>query len=452
MPTTTNEHPQAPPLVTVPYPRLVWEVRHLGRVFELVRAADGPIATFRLGPARFIPPMVLIQTAEGAHEVLTAQAERFDKETPTHLEFQRLLGLSSFSMDDARWAARRRALQPVMNRMHVDGFVGHMQDAVDTAIARWPDQGVVELADVGRSLTLDVIGRSLFGLDLAARRDRIGPAMARSMRRLTIRSIAPVRLPHRLRTPRSWRDRAVLYGIVHEAIDLAEQRRRRHGAGGGELVDLLLDTCDPETGNPLDRDAVADELLTFLLAGHDTTATALAAALWLLARHPEVQERVRAEADELGDRLTAEDLARLPSTRQVLDETLRLYGPAEVVARTCIADAEVGGYRIPAGWCALVAISGIHRDPAVYPDPARFDPDRFDPAAVAGRARCAHLPFGAGRRSCSGSHFAVLEATVALAAIVRRFVLTTDQDRVRLTSPFTLHLKAPVAAEVTRRA
>lgn len=445
-----------PPRVTVPYPRLVWEVKDLTRIYALVRAADGPIATFHLGPKRLVPPIVLVQNAAGAHDVLVGQADRLDKgDVPFFEEFRRLVGRSSFTMGDTDWAPRRRVLQPVMNRRHVDSFVHHMQAAAETAIAGWTDGREVELAGFGREVTLDVIGRSLFALDLAARRTAVTPAMARTMRRALIRGLAPTPLPNWMRTPRSRRDQRVLYAPVFDAIDAAEARRRQASAGdegarGGELVDLLLDVIDPDTGERLGRQAVADELLTFFAAGHDTTATALSAALWLLARHPGVQERVRAEAAGLGDHLTIEDVGHLIFTRQVLEETMRLYSPANGIMRRCLADAKVAGYRIPAGWTVAVAVSGLHRDPVAFPDPDRFDPSRFAPAAVAERDRTAYLPFGAGRRACSGSHFALLEATVALAVIVRRFRLTSDQAELRVTTPLTLNLEPPVAVTAHR--
>jgi cytochrome P450 len=125
---------------------------------------------------------------------------------------------------------------------------------------------------------------------------------------------------------------------------------------------------------------------------------------------------------------------------------MRLYSPAVGVMRRCIADTMVDGYRIPAGWTVAVAISGVHRDPDLFPNPDRFDPARFDPNTVVDRQRAAYIPFGAGRRACSGSHFAVLEATVALAVILRRFRLTSDQAALRLTTPLTLNLKPPVGA------
>lgn len=446
-----------PPVLQVPYRSMVRDVRDMTRVFERCRASVGPIATVRIGRSRLVPPLVLVMDHAGAHELLVTQADHFDKEMPFFIEFQRLLGLSSFSMENERWTPRRRALQPVMNRRHVDGFAAHMQAAAEGAIESWPTAGTVELTDFGRAVTLDVIGRCLFSLDLAGRRSTVVPALQRSLGRITLRGLAPMPLPNWMRLPRSWRDRALLYRTVKEAIDLAAARREAQATDGtlasepgGELVDLLLGTTDPETGRPLDRDAIADELLTFLGAGHDTTATALAAGLWLLARHPEIQDRVRDEAVALGEQLDASDLDRLPYTRQVLDEVMRLYPPGVAIGRTCTSDARIQGYRIPAGWSAAASIWGIHRDPDVYPDPDVFDPERFAPSAVAARPKCAYMPFGAGRRACSGAHFATMEAVIALAVILRRFRISSDLPSLTVRTPMTLNVEPPVHATVTR--
>ncbi len=171
-----------------------------------------------------------------------------------------------------------------------------------------------------------------------------------------------------------------------------------------------MQTTDPQTGHPLSDRAICDELVLFLLAGHDTTSTTLTYALWALGHRPDLQQRVAAEAGALGDRrLTLEDVPRLRYTVQVLHEALRLCPPAPAVGRMVMADIEVDGYRLPAGTFAVVAIYALHRDPALWEDPLRFDPDRFSSERSKGRDRWQYLPFGGGPRACIGDHFAMLE-------------------------------------------
>jgi cytochrome P450 len=186
---------------------------------------------------------------------------------------------------------------------------------------------------------------------------------------------------------------------------------------------MLLEAVDTEesTGRMSDRQ-VHDECLTIMLAGHETTANALSFALWLLAKHPEIQERLREEAVRvLGDRAaTAEDYGRLPYATQVFSETMRLYPPVWVVARTCVQAYEIAGYRIRAGSIMLAPQFVVHRDPRFYPDPLRFDPERFGARKAAkGRPRFAYFPFAAGSRQCIGEGLAWMEGVLSLATMLR---------------------------------
>ena len=175
------------------------------------------------------------------------------------------------------------------------------------------------------------------------------------------------------------------------------------------LVRALLAASDPQTGQPLADTEICNELVLFMLAGHDTTSTTLSYALWALGHHRDLQDRVAAEVGELGDRtLTPEDLPRLGYTIQVLHEALRLCPPGATIGRLAMQDIEVDGHKVEAGTLAIVGIYAIHRDPELWDNPLVFDPDRFTAQRSAGRSRWQYLPFGAGPRSCIGDHFAML--------------------------------------------
>ena len=213
----------------------------------------------------------------------------------------------------------------------------------------------------------------------------------------------------------------------------------------------LLATVDPDTGAPLTPEVVGAELGQFLLAGHDTTSTTLTYALWQLGRHPDLQDRVAAEVGALGDRpLGVDDVAHLGFTVQVLHEALRLCPPAAAVGRRARVDLVVDGFRVPAGSLLIVGIRAIQRDPALWSDAASFVPDRFAP----GRPkpdRWQFLPFGGGPRSCIGDHFAMLEATLGLATIVRAVEITSLDAEFPLAVPFTMVAGGPIRARVRRR-
>jgi cytochrome P450 len=210
---------------------------------------------------------------------------------------------------------------------------------------------------------------------------------------------------------------------------------------------------DPVTGQSLSDSNIRDELIVFLIAGHDTTATLLAYALWALGRHPDLQDRVAAEVRELGDReLTPDDMSQLSYTVQVLHEALRLCPPGATGARMAMRDIEIDGYRVEAGTLLLFGIMSVQRDPALWDDPLTFDPDRFSPEKSKARDRWSYLPFGGGPRSCIGDHFAMLEATLALATIVRRVEITSLDDDFLVETPFTTVAAGPIRARVNHRA
>lgn len=218
------------------------------------------------------------------------------------------------------------------------------------------------------------------------------------------------------------------------------------------LVNALLAAADPETGQKLSDDDICNDLLIFMLAGHDTTATTLTYALWQLGHNPEMQDRVAAEVTAIGDReLTPDDVPRLTYTAQVLNESLRLCPPAAGVGRTATQDIVVDGYRVEAGSIVAIGISAVHRDPALWDHPLAFNPDRFSPENSKIRDRWQFIPFAAGPRSCIGEHFAMLVTTLALATIVRSNRIESLADDFPLESPYTTVAKGPIPVRVDAR-
>ncbi|MBT2459635.1 cytochrome P450, partial [Streptomyces sp. ISL-86] len=228
--------------------------------------------------------------------------------------------------------------------------------------------------------------------------------------------------------------------------------------GGGESSgeaqgqDLLSLLAGAKSTDDAEFDAVElrEQVLIFLLAGHETTATSLAFALHLLARHPEQQTRAREEISRvLGDRTPeAADLDRLPYLTQVLKEAMRLYPAAPVIGRQAVAASEVGGHTIPAGADVILAPWVTHRHPGYWPDPDRFDPDRFTPEAEAERPRYAWFPFGGGPRACIGQHFSMLESVIALAMILRSYEFEVVDADVPVSTGITLRANGPARCRV----
>lgn len=450
-PVETRSREPLPPPTTVPYLRLLREMRTLTSVYEEMRDTTGPVTTVKLGPKRMFPPLVVVTSPEGAQQVLSGHDGVFDKQALVFQEARRLVGPNLFDVTDAPWKPRRRTLQPLFTRAHVGSYATHMTEAADGLADRWRDApGTVDLDQELRRLTLRVLGRTLFGRPLDAEALTMGPHVERALRYVLNRSMSPLRAPawlpsYQRRRAESSRD--VLRTLIADAV----AQRAQAPTGDGELIDLLLAAADPHTGTGMTTATIVDELMVFLIAGHDTTATTLTAALWLLGHEQQVQQQVAAEARALGAAVTMDDVPRLAVTNRVLQEAMRLYPPAAALPRRATQDTSVGGYRIPKGTDVFVSTWAIHRDPALWPEPARFDPDRFLPERAKERNRWAYLPFGGGPRSCVGDHFAMAEATIALASLLRRTEIASVEDRFPVMVPFTLTAKGPIPARVRPR-
>jgi len=332
-----------------------------------------------------------------------------------------LLGEGLLISEGEFWRRQRRIAAPAFHSKRVAGFVTAMASCTETMLARWHTTAQpFDIASEMMALTLNIIARTMFS------RDVIGDVEA--VRRLTD---VVVRLPPSLldlfgfpqwlprRRPSAYR-RAIAEFEALVARFLAE---RADGVDRGDLLSMLLAVRDPETGQGMSAKQVRDEILTIFLAGHETTANALSWTWYLLARHLGAEARLHEEVDRvLGGRLpSAADLADLKWTRMVIEEAMRLYPPAHTISRTAIGEDRIGGVRVPPG--ALITMSPYltHRNPKLWPEPERFDPERFAPQAAAQRHRFAYLPFGGGPRICIGNSFAMAEAQVIVAALAQRY-------------------------------
>ncbi len=420
--------------------------------FQELLDAGGPITRMVLGPKWLAPTVVLIASPQGARDVLGRSDEIADRGgTTTAIQMQRLMGGNLLVLPHHQWLPRRRTLQPMFTKLRVRRYAGHMAAAAQTLVDGWREGAMLDLDIECRALTLRALGRSVLGVDLDARADAIGPALRTALTWVADRGIRPVNLPQWVPTRgqrRARRANATLQQLAAEILAAVRADPTRDAP----LVRALLAAADPQTGQPLSDDDICHELVLFILAGHDTTSTTLTYSLWALGRHPEIQDRVFEEVSALGDRpLTPDDVPRLGHTVRVLHEALRLCPPAAGTPRLLKRDLAVDGYRLEAGTIAVVSFYAIHRNPELWDDPLTFDPDRFLPERSQGRSRWQYLPFGGGPRSCIGDHFAMLEATLALATIVRAARIESLNDDFPLATPFTVVAAEPVGARVHAR-
>jgi cytochrome P450 len=418
---------------------------------DQLRDAGGPVTRFRLGPAWLMPPIVVATSPGAIRDILSNKDGAVDKTTSVLTEFRRVIGANLFDLPHEPWLPRRRTLQPVFTKQQVRHFGGHMAEAAESVSSSWRDGATVNLDAECRTLTLRALGRSVLGLDLTDRVDEVTDPLRVALSYVSARAIRPVRAPAWLPTPARRRARAASARLHRLADDILRQCRA-DPTKDAPLVRALMAATDPLTGKGLSDKDIADELIIFLFAGHDTTATTLTYAMWQLGRHPEIQHRVAAEVASLPDQtLTPDDVPRLPYTVQVLREALRLCPPGPTGTRMVTRDVEIGGYRVEAGTMLAFGRLAVQRDPALWERPLTFDPDRFSPDNVKGRDRWQYVPFGGGPRSCIGDHFAMLEATLGLATFTRRAEVCSLDEEFPVAAPFTMVADGPILARVRRR-
>jgi cytochrome P450 len=338
-------------------------------------------------------------------------------------QFRRLVGEGLVTAEGELWRRERRLIQPCFRRETIAGFGEHMVAQTDTTLDRW-DRGANEPFDLHAELmhlTLEIIADCLFGLEFGEDRATISTqAFTDAMKVIAARITALAVPPRWLPTPgnrRLERSVAALDRVVAGVI----ANRRRSGDDRDDLLGALLRGRD-EQGQPLDDVQLRDEVVTMFLAGHETTAVALTFSLWLLSQHDEVRERVLAEVEALGGRPpTVADLSRLGYLGQVFHEALRLFPPAWSGVRNCVeADTLGAGFPVAANERVINLIFMTHKHPDFWPEPERFDPDRFRPEACATRHKFAYMPFSEGPRKCVGLHFATMEAQLVLARVLQR--------------------------------
>jgi len=400
-------------------------------------AAHGDIARFRVGPPRLGFTFDAIFDPEGAHKVLAADAGHYVKDAPVIGEFRHFLGNGILVSEGERWRRHRRVAQPLFTRRAVSGHMDTVAAAAAELVS-WCEEdsqadGSVDLHDLSMRYALHALGHTVFGDDIVRAAPVLRGALPPLGEHLKRRSLSPLRSPHWWPSPANRRAEATRK-VVWDLADALIADRRARGTEGTDLLSRLLAARDPETGDGLTDDDVRDEAIIFLIAGHETTGSALAFTLHLLGRHQEAQERVREEVlGAVGVGSSRYDIDQLRYTAQVVDEAMRLYPPAHTVVRRAAEDTELLGYPVAKGHIVAVNIWGIQHRPSVWPDPFQFSPGRFEQSRAAGeRSRrgsgYTHLPFGGGPRPCIGEHLAMAELVAGVAAVIGRYRLRSVDE------------------------
>jgi len=400
-------------------------------------AREGDVVRLRLGREVF-----LLNHPDHAQRVLHDNHTNYRKNF-FYARMKPMIGEGLLTSEGAEWKRRRRLAQPAFHKERLAGFAAIMAHHTGSMLDRWSDAAArgapVDVAAEMMRLTLTVVGHALFGFDLLSETDHAGPAITTALRITNERFYSLLYLPPWVPTPmnlRFGRAMRVLDGLVSELI-----AARRTGAPREDLLGMLMEARDADGGGGLGDDELRDEVMTMLLAGHETTAHALAWALHLLSGAPEVAGRLHQESARAlqGREATFADLPQLGYAARVSQESMRLYPPAWIFGREAIRGDAFGGFAIPAGATVAMCPWLLHRDERFWPEPRRFDPDRFLPQASAARPRFAYVPFAAGPRMCIGNAFAMMEMQIVLAMIADRHRLALVPDRpVELETSVTL--------------
>lgn len=413
--------------------------------------------------------LVIVSGHEAAKHVLITNQDNYGKGMEYEL-LRIILGEGLLTSEGQVWRNQRRLVQPMFAKRHLNAFTEHMTgataDALDGEIfGSVADGDVIDVNEAMMALTLDVVGRALFGADLSGdTARRVGPAMndvlslgTKMVRRLPTyaASLLPgMDLEKAMALNPEGRRFQRSLAELRLVIDEVLAERDAQADTGDDLLGLMLSARDEDTGERMSRKQIGDELMTFMLAGHETTSNALSWTWRWLSTNPADRERLLDEVDtNIGDRTpTMEDMDRLPWTRACIEEAMRVDPPVWMVGRKALADDEINGYRIPAGSGVMILITMIHRDPEIWPNPEGYDPRRFMPENAKSRPRHAFLPFGAGRRMCVGSTFAIVEATLLAAMISRRMVFDLPRGtKVESESGITMRPKNGLPMTVIRR-
>jgi cytochrome P450 len=382
----------------------------------------------------FIWPTLIINHPDYIKRVLQENYRNYDKNVPIFNIFRPLLGnglVTNYGGES--WLQQRRLMQPAFHRQRITDIGAIISTATESLLQHWEmyaqKQQPVDVAEEMMHLTLQIVGKALFNSDINEQANAFGQAFLQVNGFLMDHFNHPFP-PLSVPTARHRRFKVALRTLDTVVSDILRQRRQSK-EDYGDLLSMMMEARDEETGQGMSDKQLRDEIMTLLVAGHETVANALAWCWYLLAQHPEAEERLHTEMDQVlaGRTPTVEDLPRLPYSRMIFEETMRLYPPVWIIMRKALKDDEVGGHHIAAGSYILWSTYAMHRHPDFWERPEDFEPERFTAERVANRPRHAYIPFSHGPRICIGNSFAMTEAHLIIAAIAQRYRLTLVPDQ-----------------------
>jgi cytochrome P450 len=410
----------------------------------------GDVSCFHIGSLT----LYLLNHPDLIRDVLVTHNRRFMKSEALQ-RAKRVLGEGLLTSEGELHLRQRRLIQPAFHRERIKGYARAMSDYARRTAERWDELGSGVEVDMSREmmrLTLGVVGKTLFDFDVEGEAKKIGAALDSVMEDYELLNLPFWWLLERLPLPRTRRfnaSREYLDGIIYGMIE----ERRKDKRDRGDLLSMLLLAQDEDLSTMTDRQ-VRDEAMTIFLAGHETTANALMWTWYLLSQNPGAEVKLHAELDAVlaGRAAAYEDVERLAYTRMVFAESMRLYPPAWALGRRALEEHQAGEYSIPVGSIVLMSQWVMHRDARYYPDPEKFDPERWTPQAQEARPRYCYFPFSYGVRQCIGEAFAWMEGVLLLATLAQKWRARLVPDhRVVLRPMITLRARYGMKMTLHRR-
>lgn len=397
----------------------------------------------------------IVASPELARQVLADRYARYQQKSKPYMVLRILMGNGLVTSEGEFWRGQRKLIQPAFHRRRLDALFAMMVERVSDAAGRLTPGATVDFAPLLSQLTLDIISRAMFSSDVQG----AAADVSRHIALLNEYALRMLRrpwlflLPRRFPTPFNYhqqRSFKALNDIVRGII----QARRKAPQAHDDLLSMLLSACEEGTGRGMTDEQLRDEVMTIFVAGHETTANAMAWIMYLVSQNPQVEKKLVADVDAHwpAGGLTMENIGAFAYVRQVIEESLRVYPTIWSIGRLCTEEDELGGYRIPRGMNMIVPIFHYHWNPRFWPEPKKFDPDRFSPERRPPADALTYFPFGAGPRSCIGNHFALQELMILTVLFYKQFTFRVEPGFVVEPDPLiTLRPKYGMRMVVQKR-
>jgi len=417
---------------------------------EQVALTYGDIAHFRIGRALHV---YLLNNPDYIQQVLVGQADKFEKAPGFKQNSRALIGEGILTSEGEFHRRQRKLVQPAFHHGRVASYAVTMVDYAETSMSHWQTDHVYDIHHEMMELTRNIVAKTLFNADVSNKGDAIADAITVGLQTINERSAGGIHFPDWLPTRRNRKRHESIQTLDNMLTEIIEEHRTQ--GDQGDLMSMLLMSVDDEDGGQMTNRQARDEAMTLFIAGHETTANALAWTWYLLAQHPEVEAKLLHELETAlaGRKPTFKDLAELPYTDMIIKEAMRLYPPAWMLnVREAMEDVTIGGYSIAKGSYIMMMPYAMHHNPRYYHDPEAFIPERWTPEFEKSLPRYAYYPFGGGARVCIGQSFAMMEARLVLATIAQSWHMALVPNQHIVAEPVvTLRPRGGIKMLLTRR-